>query len=325
MKSFKERYLDYLPWFEERYRSLVLPQEPAALYEPLRYVLEGRGKRIRPALCAAIAESMGVDQNESLPAALALELVHNFSLVHDDIMDGDELRHGLPTVHTRWDTNTAIMVGDTIFTLAFQQLEYLPDQVFKAIHQIFVRNVIEISEGQIFDLDFEKRTRVTVDEYLQMSEKKTGALLSGAAMLGAILGRCDKETIAAIEGFILRIGRIFQIQDDLLELTSESASMGKSLGSDIADNKKTYPVIIAWEMADPAQRLELSSMLNAEFINSHGLQPIRELFERIGVWETVRATIQQERKSALQLVDTVSAELKHTLITFSEFILDRKK
>lgn len=325
MKSFTDSYIKFLPWFEAKFRTLPLPKEPAVLYQPLRYVLEGKGKRIRPALCASVAEAFGIDREQSLAAALALELIHNFSLVHDDIMDGDDMRHGLQTVHTRWNTNTAIMAGDTLFALAFQQLEQLPEKYFHAVHKVFTRNVLEISEGQMYDLDFENRPDVTLDDYLMMSGKKTGALLSGAALLGAILGGADTATVSAVESFILRIGRIFQIQDDVLELTSESTAMGKSLGSDIAEDKKTYPIIVANQLADLTQKQELAVMMNADFIGQHGLEPIRELFGRIGVWDTVNATIEQERIGALHTVNPLFAELKHTLITFSEFILDRKR
>jgi geranylgeranyl diphosphate synthase, type II len=325
MPQFDQWYKSFLPWFNAELQQIPLPKEPASLYEPVRHALAGRGKRIRPALCCAIAESCGLSKEKALPAALGLELVHNFSLVHDDIMDNDDMRHGLPSVVAKWDANTAIIAGDTLFALAFRYMGMMACDGYSKLYAEFATQIMAMCEGQIYDMQFEKRKAVSTDEYLKMVEQKTGALLAGSASIGAYAAGLQEDKIGLIRSYFFRIGRIFQIQDDLLELTSNPENMGKSLGSDISAAKKTYPMLIAWQRAGNEEKEAISDITSAFQKSDDGMSALRELFDKLGVWKQVTEDIQNERDEAMNLIRPFTGDLKKTLITFTEFILDRKR
>jgi len=325
MTDFKKFYADYLPWFDAAFSTYPLPHSPENLYGPVRYALDGGGKRLRPALLAAIADSYGADREESLHAAMAIELIHLFSLVHDDIMDGDELRHGKPTLHVKWDMNTGILSGDAIFTLAFKCLTEKNIPCLFQIIRIFIQSILDVCEGQSMDLDFESSDHVTDEAYLKMIEQKTGHLLSGAAKIGAVLGGASENELHLIESVILGIGRAFQLQDDLLELTSSADNMGKSLGSDLIEKKKTFLLINAYKTADKNQRSLLDSMLTPDYILNNGISSIRELFDTLGVIEMTVNRIRKEVDQTHILSRQLPTPQQNILNSFSSFILNRKK
>ncbi len=325
MTDFKTFYSDYLPWFNAAFRAYPLPDYPENLYNPVRYAMDGNGKRIRPALLAAMADSYGIKREDSLNAAMAIEMVHLFSLIHDDIMDDDQLRHSKPAVHIKWDVNTGILAGDAIFTLAFK---CLTDKDLPALYRagrIFIQSILDVCEGQSRDLAFESTDDVSEEAYLAMIEQKTGHLLSGAAKIGAVFGGASEQELELIESVILGMGRSFQLQDDLLELTSSPENMGKTLGSDLIAKKKTYLLIKAYQTADKKQRSLLDSMLTPDYILNNGINSIRELFDSMGVIEMTKNRIRLEAEMTRTLSLRLPERQQQVLNTFSSFILNRNK
>lgn len=325
MTDFKKFYTNYKPWFNAEIKAYELPAFPENLYKPIRYALDGGGKRIRPSLLAAMADSYGIRKEKSLHAAMAIELIHLFSLVHDDIMDGDKLRHGKPTLHVKWDVNTGILSGDAIFTLAFKCLTDKDSPALYRASRIFIQSILDVCEGQSQDLDFETIEDVTEEAYLRMIEQKTGHLLSGAAKIGAVLGGATEEELDLIESVIISVGRAFQLQDDLLELISSSDNMGKSLGSDLIEKKKTFLLINAYKAADKKQRSLLDSMLTPDYIFTNGISSIRKLFDSLGVIDMTISRIRQEAEKTHILSRQLPGPQQKILNSFSSFILNRTK
>ncbi len=218
----------------------VFADEPAYLSEPMRYALNAEGKMLRPALCLAATEAVGGDWQEAVVVAAALEIFHTFSLVHDDIMDGDELRRGIPTLHKAFDHNRALLSGDTLLIYVYQLLADLGDEKFPQIFRAFNDGAMDVCKGQGWDMQFEQKVDVEPSEYEMMIDLKTGALIKLACKLGGIVGEGEEAAINALSRFGLLLGRAFQMQDDLLEVTSSAETMGKSLGSDVLNEKKTW-------------------------------------------------------------------------------------
>ncbi len=230
--------------------GIPFPAEPAALYEPVRYVLGGGGKRLRPALVLLAAEVFGVETARALPAALAVEVFHNFTLVHDDIMDHAEERRGRPSVHVVWDQSTAILAGDLLMGTAYDLLAQTETDRLAEVVRAFHRMVMRLCEGQALDEQFERDGTVTVERYLDMIDRKTGALVVLALVLGGLVGSADAPALAALAEAGQAWGRAFQIQDDLLDLTADDARWGKTIGGDLVEGKKTYLLLHALERAE---------------------------------------------------------------------------
>jgi len=230
-------------WNDAVREQLLNPKfdvEPAYLFDPMRYALNGEGKLLRPALCLAATQAVGGKWKEGLTVAVALEIFHTFTLVHDDIMDGDELRRSAPTVHKAFDLSRALLGGDAMLIYMYQLLADVPHEKFHEIYSVFNAGAMDVCKGQGWDMQFENASIVNPKEYEMMIDLKTGALIKLACELGGILGGANKETVKALGRFGLLLGRAFQMQDDLLELTSTTQTMGKSLGSDILNEKKTW-------------------------------------------------------------------------------------
>ncbi len=224
----------------EQLQNPRFDSEPAYLFDPMRYALNGEGKMLRPALCLASAEAVGGAWSDALTVAVALEIFHTFTLVHDDIMDGDELRRGTPTVHKAFDQSRALLGGDAMLIYMYQLLSDVPQETFHKIYGVFNAGAMDVCKGQGWDMQFENAPDVDPKQYEKMIDLKTGALIKLACELGAILGGANPETVDALGRFGLLLGRAFQMQDDLLELTSTAQTMGKSLGSDVLNEKKTW-------------------------------------------------------------------------------------
>jgi len=225
-------------------KRLPIPKRPVYLYEPIRFALSGNGKRFRPILVHLAGRANNADPDSLMKIALAVELLHNFSLVHDDIMDNDDMRHGQAAVHSKWDASTAILAGDGINAIAQILLSGIPDRS-NEICRFFNQATLEVCEGQALDKEFENDLSITQDQYLEMIEKKTGSLLGACAALSATLVGADQEVINYFDQFGRALGNGFQIHDDLLEIYGNPNEMGKSLGSDIAEGKQTMMVIKA--------------------------------------------------------------------------------
>ena len=224
-----------------------LPAEPPSLYGPVRFVLDARGKRLRPAVVVLAAEAFGARPEQAMPAALAAEVFHSFTLVHDDIMDHSDERRGRPTVHVKWDEPTAVLAGDLIMGLAYDLLSRTETDQRAAVQRAWHRMVRRLCEGQAMDKAFETAARVTVDDYLAMIEGKTGALLACCFEIGARVGGAGEAAADALYQAGLDLGRAFQIQDDLLDVTAESAEWGKPIGGDLLEGKRTYLLLTAIE------------------------------------------------------------------------------
>ncbi|MDR0873859.1 MAG: polyprenyl synthetase family protein [Prevotellaceae bacterium] len=242
-------------------------QEPYGLYEPIAYTLSSGGKRIRPALVLLGCKLFGGKAEEALPAALAVEVFHNFTLLHDDLMDKADLRRNRPTVHQKWNDNTAILSGDVMQIKAYQLLSQVPEKHLKSVLDLFSTMACEICEGQQYDMDFETREDVSAQEYLEMIRLKTAVLLGTALKIGALIGGADAESQNLLYDFGINIGLAFQLKDDLLDVYGNSDTFGKKIGGDILCNKKTFLLISALQCAEIDIKSELLRWINAKKYN----------------------------------------------------------
>ena len=291
---------------------------PESLVNPINYVLSGKGKRLRPILTLFTAESFGGTKSESMPAALAVEILHNFTLVHDDIMDEDNIRHGKPTVHRKWDVGTAILSGDAMLSLALKMIQKSP-QFNEKLMTSFIDGLQAVCEGQAFDKEFETREIVTLDEYIHMIDLKTGYLIGLSAELGAISVGVNDDDVIKVREYGRLIGRAFQIQDDLLEIYSDSNNMGKSLESDLLLGKKTYLMIQAKESVPT----ELNSALELAQENfTAGLEKVRILLIDSGIRQKAEEKIKSTIKEADLLLNGLNIETDK-LSFFSNLITTR--
>ncbi len=313
-------YLDTLRKRINQRLGEIYPQGPRLLAEPVHYALAGKGKRLRPILTQLACRACGGRETDALHAAVAVEILHNFTLVHDDIMDQDHTRHGQATVHTKWDDSVGILAGDALFILALAELRLSPGNV-EALTSVFTKGALAVCEGQALDKEFEARSRVTLDEYLQMIDLKTGYMLGLAAELGAICVSATREQIGGVRRFGSLLGRAFQVQDDTLEVFSDTGIMGKSLGSDLLAEKKTYLMIAALERAPDQVRQAVDT---ATRDLETGLAALRETLLTTGVKEEaeaiVRNTINQAVTELLPLGRNADP-----LREFAHHVLNRKK
>lgn len=237
---------EYLGMVECRIKELRYPASPKGLYEPIKYTLDGGGKRLRPVLTLAVCEAMGADPANALNQAMGVEMFHNFTLLHDDVMDHADMRRGRPTVHRRWDERTAILSGDAMLTMASVLVgENCPTDKYRKVNELFSRTSMEVYEGQQYDMDFEERADVTVEEYMEMIRLKTSVLLGCACGMGAIMGDADETCASAMYAYGEKLGLAFQLQDDYLDTYGDPIIFGKEIGGDILNDKKTWLLITA--------------------------------------------------------------------------------
>ena len=298
--------------------SGIYPDGPLSLTKPIEYVLRGRGKRLRPLLTIFSAEACGGSKDIVLSAALAVEILHNFTLVHDDIMDQDHIRHGQETVHHKWDDGIAILTGDAMLSLALDLLNQSP-LAQQSQMKIFIEGLLAVCEGQALDKEFETQEIVTLDDYIRMIDLKTGHMVGLAAELGAISAGVDSGTCQTIRDYGRLVGRAFQIQDDYLEIFSNSSNMGKSLESDIILGKKTFLMIQALQKNGSMMG---NALKTAQTDFEKGIGQIRDYLENEGIKETARTEI----NTILKLADMKLSGLpidKDKLLYFSEIIKKR--
>ena len=255
---------EYIKMAENAVDTIACPagRNPKGLYEPIVYGLEQGGKRLRPVILLAACDAVGGDSAKALPQAAAIEMYHNFTLLHDDVMDKADLRRGKPTVCNKWDDNTAILSGDTMLTLATQLVvDGVEPQKAMRLLKEFNETAIGVYEGQQYDMEFEARTDVTIDEYMEMIRLKTSVLLAGAARIGAVMGDADERNANALYDFAVNLGLAFQLQDDWLDVYGDPDVFGKAIGGDIMNNKKTFMLINAMQKAEGADKEELEFWL----------------------------------------------------------------
>ena len=288
MKTSNE-ILDSINAFIEQ---LPYDRKPYSLYEPIQYVLSLGGKRIRPALML-LSYQLYKDQPEDiLMPAVALETYHNYTLLHDDLMDNADLRRGHATVHKRWDANTAILSGDSMLVLAYQRMQQVPADHLPAVLDLFTTTALEIGEGQEYDMTFETRNDVTEDEYIEMIRLKTSVLLACAMKIGAILADAPQQDADRMYQLGEQIGLAFQLQDDLLDVYGDPKVFGKAIGGDITSNKKTYMLINAVNRANAAQREELDRWISAtEFDRQEKVAAVTRLYDEIGIRQLCESKI----------------------------------
>lgn len=307
-----------------------LPETPVSLYQPYRYAINVGGKRIRPILTLLSCGLCGGDIDEAIPAALAVEILHNFTLVHDDIMDSAETRRGEPSVYKKWDSNIAILTGDVMFADAYKQLHYYGEsdkftkQEFAAMHHIFSRSIITVCEGQALDMEFVDRTDVSDKEYLQMIGGKTAALLSGALEMGAVAAHSSHHKRAELADLGYEMGIAFQIQDDLLDATADPEKFGKRPGGDIYEGKKTYLTIRALERANDAQKEIISRTLNEVNPSDDSVKQVLDIMAQLGVLDDVAKETDEHYQKAFDLLNKFeSSEYKTELEKLLNFLQNR--
>ena len=304
-----------------------LDKEPASLYNPIQYILTLGGKRLRPVLTLVTAEIFDTSYKKALDAALSIELFHNFSLIHDDIMDDAPLRRGKQTVHEKWDINTGILSGDAMLILAYQLFEDYQAETFKALVKLFSKTALEVCEGQQYDMCFETRDDVTIPEYLKMIEYKTAVLLGAAMKMGAIVAGVSKQEQDSIYNFGKYLGVAFQIQDDYLDAFGDPKSFGKQVGGDIIENKKTFLYLKALELGGTEELIQLKQLYEiSPKDSSEKVETIKQIFISSGAADRTKKEIENYTHKAFKLLDnlTISEEKKQILIGFGKNLMNRK-
>ena len=311
-------YLDHLPY----------DRKPLSLYEPVRYVLSLGGKRIRPVLMLLSYNMFKDDPESILSSACALETYHNYTLLHDDLMDNADLRRGHETVHRRWDANTAILSGDSMLVLAYERMQQCRPDKLAEVLALFTETALEIGEGQQYDMDFEHRTDVSEAEYIEMIRLKTSVLLACATKMGAILAEAPEQDAEALYKFGEQMGLAFQLQDDFLDVYGDTRVFGKAIGGDITSNKKTFMLINALNLANEQQRKELLHWVTAEnFDRDEKVKAVTRLYNEIGIDQMAKARIEYyfgESRKYLAAVH-VDDERKQELIAYTNEMMKRKK
>lgn len=288
---------------QEEILKLDWKREPYGLYEPIEYTLAAGGKRVRPQLAMIGCQLFDGNENEVLPAALALEVFHNFTLLHDDVMDKAEVRRGRPTVHVKWDENTAILSGDQMLIEAYKLLSNVPAAKLPTVLQLFNKMATEICEGQQYDVDFESQEAVNIEEYLHMIRLKTSVLLGTALQIGAYIAGADQEAQRAIYDFGINVGLAFQIQDDILDVWGDPATFGKAVGGDIACNKKTFVFLTALQMADIDHRKKLENWYSRVLTdNTQKIAAVKSIFEAVGVRKTCEEKVNDYTETAMAIL-----------------------
>lgn len=267
---------EYLSIIEQQIKDLVYPEQPSGLYEPIEYILEVGGKRIRPVLALAACEALGGKPEDALNQAIGVELFHNFTLLHDDVMDGADMRRGRPTVHVKWDDRTAILSGDAMLIMSSAIMgRGCTDEQFRAVMKLSQRTAMEVCEGQQYDMDFENRSDVSVDDYLNMIRLKTAVLLGSACAHGVIMAGGDKEAVDAMYAYGEKLGLAFQLRDDYLDTFGDPIVFGKEIGGDIVNDKKTWLLITA--MAEDESGV-LSDEINRPSEPTEKIERVRKVY-----------------------------------------------
>ena len=318
---------EILDFFERYLAQLQLPEEPQRLYEPIIYSMSGGGKRLRPVLLLLCCEAFGGDSQEALPAAAAVEMFHNFTLLHDDIMDNAAVRRGKPSVQARWGENVAILSGDTMMIYSYRLMSQIPECKLARVMEIFTSMALQVCEGQQYDMDFEEQQKVSVPEYMQMIELKTAALLAGSAMIGAVLGDASEEDCRRIYRFAQELGLAFQLQDDLLDSYGDER-LGKKIGGDILEGKKTCLMLSAMSRASEKDREVLRhTYQDATLSDEEKIFRVREVYDRYEIPKLIEQQISIRFDRALSILDSVaiSAQSAEQLRVFARSLIGRKK
>ena len=301
---------------------------PNNLYEPIEYAMHQGGKRIRPLLALMASELFSGDIEKAKPVAIAIEVLHNFTLLHDDIMDKSPLRRGMPTVYNKYDTNTAILSGDTMFAKAFTYLLKAEETQIHDLVETFTNASIEVCEGQAMDMCFEERDDVRIEEYIEMIRLKTGVLLASALKLGAITALANKKDMDYLYDFGLNIGIAFQLQDDILDCWSNLEDFGKVTGTDIADNKKTFLYLKSLEIADKEEKKILLKYFSSTIFDKEEKEmAVKKIYENLNLKTIAKELMQEYNNKAMESLEKIGVDnaIKTNLIIFANKLMLRNK
>jgi geranylgeranyl diphosphate synthase type II len=318
---------EILQLFESALAQMNTPEEPELLYSPIIYSMSGGGKRLRPVLLLITLEAFGGNIDEAMPAAMAVEIFHNFTLLHDDIMDNADVRRGKPSVYAKWGGNVALLSGDAMLITAYKHLTRISASVLPRVMNIFSDMALEVCEGQQYDMDFESMEKVSVVDYMQMIERKTSALLSGSAMIGATMAGASDDDVKKIYRFATELGLAFQLQDDVLDSYGDE-SLGKKIGGDILEGKQTFLMVQAMSRADAAQREVLrTTHLAEELTNEQKIAKVKALYDALDVKHIAEQQIELRFERALNILDTLSIDSERVapLVEFARNLMGRKK
>jgi len=313
---------------EKHIQNLSIPDTPPELYEPVRYILSMGGKRIRPALVILACDMFAGEVASALIPALAIEVFHNFTLLHDDIMDRSERRRGKPTVHVKYNENVAILSGDVMSILASRLMNQAPGVVLNVVHDVFTLTAMQVCEGQQMDMNFEELLSVSEEEYLTMIELKTAVLIAASLKIGAILGGSSQRDAEDLYEFGRNLGIAFQLQDDLLDTYGDPVVMGKNQGTDIVDNKKTFLAIQALEAASGTQKEELIGWLNeVDFDPKEKIKAVTAVFDALNIKKVTEKRIRDYYQQALTNLENLNRpeERKTELYNFASFLMNRNR
>jgi geranylgeranyl diphosphate synthase type II len=300
---------EILELFESALAQLSVPEEPKLLYTPIIYSMSGGGKRLRPVLLLITAEAFGGSIEESMPAALAVEIFHNFTLLHDDIMDNSSMRRGQPTVHCRWNDNTAILSGDAMLILSYEILARSNPELIVKLLPIFTRVALEVCEGQQLDMDFESCEEVSLENYIEMIRLKTGVLLAGAVQLGALCGGASDKDAELMYEFGVNLGLLFQITDDILDTYGDPKVFGKSIGGDILCRKKTFLLVSALQNATEQQRDRLCKLLEDESLAAaEKIAAVTAIYDEFNIRQVAEQASDKYFRLAMEALEQVSLD-----------------
>ena len=325
-KNFMNIYNNEITKIDLMLNTLLKGRKPDSLYDPCKYILEGSGKRIRPFLVLASAKSAGGKFSKVYNAAIAVEVLHNFTLVHDDIMDNSDKRRGRLTLHKKYDINTAILAGDNLIAIAYENLLKDCNGNTNKIANTFTHGIIEVCEGQSLDKEFEVRKNVSITEYMEMIYKKTAALAQMCCSIGAQIVKADNKTVSILENYGKNIGMAFQIQDDLLDLLADEKKFGKKIGGDLVEGKKTYLFLKALEKAKGADKKSLQRVIANKGISREEIPIYKNLYQKLGILEEAEKEIKKYTKLALKnLGHLPNKQGKELLVELATVLITRNK
>lgn len=311
---------------ERKLDEIFKNRSPKNLYNSCKYVIDGGGKRLRPLLLLLSARAGGLKPSKAINAAIAIELLHNFTLVHDDIMDNSYLRRGRATTHKKYDLSTAILAGDTILAIAYETLLKDCKNNCSSIVSSFTRGFIEVCEGQGYDKDFETREFVSISEYKKMIYKKTAVLLETCCIIGMQLANASKKEIDAAAGYGKNLGMAFQIQDDLLDIIGDEKHFGKITGSDLIEGKKTFLLLSALKKAKDDDLIKLMRVVKNRGITNDEVEVYKSIYDKLGIIEKAKKEIKSYTKLAIKSLDAMkNQECKELFIELAHSLIDRVK
>jgi geranylgeranyl diphosphate synthase type II len=298
-------------------------RKPVSLYEPGAYILNSGGKRLRPLLVLLSAKAVGGSFKNAYNAAASVEMLHNFTLVHDDIMDNADKRRGRLTLHKKYDHNTAILAGDSLLSVAYEYLLKDCNGSAKELISSFTHGLIEVCEGQSMDTDFESRKNVSLSEYITMIKKKTAAMAEMCCRIGALLGGGSKDQVTALGNYGLNLGIAFQIQDDLLDISADEKKFGKTIGGDLVEGKKTFLFLEALEKSKGEDRRRLLKVIERKGIRSNQIIFYKQLYEKLGVLDDARNEIRHYTNKALKSLKLLDKEKRKIFIWLADSLINR--